>query len=54
VGTVGAGGAGVVILKYSASFTATVSGGLTASTPAPSGGFKITTFTAGTGTVTFS
>jgi hypothetical protein len=54
VGTVGAGGAGVVILKYSASFTATVSGGLTSSTPAPSGGYKITTFTAGTGTVTFN
>jgi hypothetical protein len=46
------GGAGVVILKYSSALTAALVG-LTAST-ITSGGFKITTFTAGTGTVTFN
>jgi hypothetical protein len=47
-----AGGSGVVILKYADSMTLTISGGLTSST-ATSGGFKVTTFTAGTGTVSF-
>jgi hypothetical protein len=32
----------------------TIDGGLTASTPAPSGGYKVTTFTAGTGNVSWS
>jgi hypothetical protein len=41
-----------VILKYPDSKTLTIGGGLTASTTS-SGGFKITTFTAGTGTVNF-
>lgn len=48
------GGSGLVIIKYTSSATMTnPGGGLTFST-ATSGGFKITTFTAGTGTVTFS
>jgi hypothetical protein len=41
----GAGGSGVVILKYSDVFTATFSGGVTQST-ATSGGYKISTVTA--------
>jgi hypothetical protein len=36
----------VVILKYPDTLTATFSGGVTQSTPAPSGGFKISTITA--------
>lgn len=47
------GGSGVVILKYTRNITATISVGLTHSTTT-SGDFNITTFTAGTGTVTFS
>jgi hypothetical protein len=53
VGTGGSGGSGVVILKYISSFTSTFSVGLTVST-ATSAGYKISTITAGTGTVTFS
>jgi hypothetical protein len=49
----GNGGSGVVILKYPASLTLTVGAGLTSSTTT-SGGNKITTFTAGTDTVTVS
>jgi hypothetical protein len=48
------GGSGIVIIKYPD--TKTISnpgGGLTYSTTT-SGGFKVTTFTAGTGTVQFS
>jgi hypothetical protein len=52
VGTVAAGGSGIVVLKYSSALTATIVG-LTSST-VTSGGFKVTTFTAGTGTITFS
>lgn len=48
----GAGGSGVVILKYSSSITPTISAGLTHST-ATVGANKVTTFTAGTGTITF-
>jgi hypothetical protein len=45
----------VVIIKYPDSLTiSNPSGGLTFSTPAPSGGFKVTTFTAGTGNVSWS
>ena len=44
---------GVVILKYSSTKTITVAAGLTSST-ATSGDYKITTFTAGTGTVSFA
>jgi len=48
----GAGGSGIVILRYSDAFTIT-SSGLTLST-ATLNGFKTTTITAGTGTVTFT
>lgn len=44
--TSGSGGSGVVILKYADTFTATFSGGVTQTTPAPSGGYKISTVTA--------
>ena len=55
-GTVGisvAGGSGIVILRYPSAKILTVGAGLTSST-ATVGGDKVTTFTAGTGTVTFS
>lgn len=48
-----AGGSGVVILKYPDSRSITGGAGLTFNTSL-SGGFKITTFTAGTGTISFS
>jgi hypothetical protein len=41
-------------LRYSDSKTITVGGGLTSSTPAASGGYKRTTFTAGTGNVSWA
>jgi hypothetical protein len=44
----------VVIIKYPDSYTISVGAGLTANTPAASGGFKVTTFSAGTGTISFS
>ncbi len=47
-----AGGSGVVILRYSNIFTATIPAGLTATTTT-SGSDKITTFTAGTGNISF-
>ena len=47
------GGSGVVVLKYPDNVTATIDVGLTSSTTT-SGGFNITTFTAGTGAVTFN
>ena len=50
-GTAGSGGSGIVILKYPDTVTLTIGGGLTSST-STSGGFKITSFTAGTDTVT--
>jgi hypothetical protein len=43
-----------VILKYPDNYTATFSGGITQSTPSASGGFKISTITAGTGTVSWT
>jgi hypothetical protein len=49
----GAGGSGVVILKYSDTLTITLTT-VTGTTAAPSGGFKVTTITAGTGTVSFA
>jgi hypothetical protein len=49
----GNGGSGVVIIKYPDTLTATIGGGLTSST-ATAGGFKVTTFTAGTDTISFS
>jgi hypothetical protein len=51
-GTSGAGGSGVVILKYPDSITLTIGAGLTSSTTT-SGGFKITSFTAGTDVISF-
>jgi hypothetical protein len=54
-GTSGGGGSGIVILKYVDTFTITnPGGGLTFSTPAAAGGFKVTSFTAGTGTIQFN
>ena len=47
------GGSGVVILRYPDAYTITVGSGLTAST-ATDGSDKVTTFTAGTGSVSFS
>jgi hypothetical protein len=47
------GGSGVVIIKYPDTFSATVGGGLTSSETS-SGGFKIRTFTAGTGNVSLA
>jgi len=49
-----AGGSGVVIVRYPNTYPniSSISGGLTYSGPVNSGGYKIYTFTAGTGTVT--
>lgn len=49
------GGSGVIVLKYPDSITiSNPGGGLTMSTPGPSGGFKVTTITAGTGNISWS
>jgi|694.fasta_scaffold87211_2 hypothetical protein len=48
----GIGGSGVVILSYSSDLTITIGEGLTGST-SMNGANKVTTFTAGTGTVSF-
>ena len=47
------GGSGAVIIKYPDSYTISVGAGLTSSTSI-SGGFSVTTFTAGSDTVSFS
>jgi hypothetical protein len=52
--TGGAGGSGVVIIKYPDTYTITNPGGGLTSSTSSSGGFKVTTFTAGTGTIQFS
>ena len=52
VGAGGNGGSGVVILRYPSGKSLTIGAGLTSST-ATDGDFKVTTFTAGTDTVTF-
>ena len=49
-----AGGSGIVILKYPDTRTITIGAGLTGSTAAPSGGFKVSTITAGTGNVSWA
>ena len=49
----GNGGSGVVILRYPDAYTVTVGSGLTGTT-ATDGSDKVTTFTAGTGTISFS
>jgi hypothetical protein len=48
------GGSGIVILRYFDTITITIGAGLTGSTAAPSGGFKVTTLTAGTGNVSWA
>jgi len=53
-GTAGSGGSGIVILKYPDTRTITIGAGLTGSTSSPSGGFKISTITAGSGNVSFA
>jgi len=50
----GAGGSGVVILRYPDSRTITIGAGLTGSESAASGGFKRATITAGTGNVSWT
>lgn len=47
------GGSGVVILRYPNTYTVTIGSGLTGST-ATDGSDKVTTFTAGTGTISFA
>jgi hypothetical protein len=47
------GGSGVVILKYPSNKTLTLSGTLVSTTSTAVAGYKVTTFTAGSGTVTF-
>ena len=49
----GAGGSGIVILRYPNTYTITVGSGLTSST-ATDGSDKVTSFTAGTDTISFS
>ena len=49
-----AGGSGVVIIKYANTYTISGGSGLTFSTSTAVSGFKVTTFTAGTGTVVIS
>ena len=50
----GTGGSGVVIIKYPDTLTLSNPGGGLTSTTATAGGFKVTTFTAGTGNVSFA
>jgi hypothetical protein len=47
------GGSGVIILRYPSAYTVTIGSGLTGST-ATDGSDKVTTFTAGTGNISFS
>lgn len=49
----GSGGSGIVVFRYSQSFTISVGAGLTSTTSIVSGK-KVTTFTAGTGTVSWA
>jgi hypothetical protein len=50
----GLGGSGIVILRYPEAKSITIGAGLTGTTAAPSGGFKVTTITSGTGNVSWS
>jgi hypothetical protein len=52
-GVSGAGGSGIVILRYPAGVTLTIGSGLTGTT-ATDGSYKVTTFTAGTGNVSWA
>jgi hypothetical protein len=49
----GGGGSGVVILRYPKEYTITAGGGLVSS-DSTDGAFKVTTFTGGTGAITFA
>jgi hypothetical protein len=53
-GVASAGGSGVIIIKYLNTYTITISAGLTASTSTAVSGYKITTFTNGTGTISLA
>jgi hypothetical protein len=53
-GNGGAGGSGIVIIKYPDTLTITNPGGGLTSSTSTSGGFKVTSFTAGTGTIQFN
>jgi hypothetical protein len=53
-GTGGNGGSGIVIIKYPDTFTISNPGGGLTSSTATAGGFKVTSFTAGTGTIQFN
>jgi hypothetical protein len=44
----------LVVLKYADTRTITIGAGLTGTTAPPSGGFKVTTITAGTGNVSWA
>ena len=48
------GGSGIVVFKYPSSYSISQSGGLTLSTSTAVSGYKITSVTAGSGTVTFN
>jgi hypothetical protein len=48
------GGSGIVIIKYPDTLTISNSGGGLTFSTASSGGFKVTTFTAGTGNIQFA
>jgi hypothetical protein len=50
----GNGGSGIIVLKYPDDKTITIGAGLTGSTGSPSGGFKVTTITAGSGNVSWT
>jgi len=52
--TGGAGGSGIVIVKYPDTVTITNPGGGLTSSTSSGGGFKVTSFTAGTGTIQFN
>ena len=49
----GAGGRGVVILRYADTFTITIGAGLTGTESGASGGYKRATLTAGSGNVSW-
>jgi hypothetical protein len=53
-GNGGDGGSGVVILRYPNSYTTTKTNTLISSVSTSVAGYKIETFTSGTGTITFA
>lgn len=50
----GFGGSGIVAVKYPDTFTINIPPGIVSTTTTPTAGYKLTKFTAGTGTITFS